>query len=94
MEEKQNDEKKLKLTADEAVENLQEFERSWKMKKLGIVLGTVFVIVVWPFVVQYGWNEIITTIVPVGKNYSMASIRNRCATIFYFPCIIQQKRIL
>nr|DAF40845.1 MAG TPA: hypothetical protein [Caudoviricetes sp.] len=31
------------------------------MKKLGIVLGAVFVIVVSPFVVQYGWNEIITT---------------------------------
>ena len=37
------------------------------MKKLGIVLGAVFVIVVSPFVVQYGWNEIITTIVPVGR---------------------------
>ena len=37
------------------------------MKKLGIVLGSVFVIVVSPFVVQYGWNEIITTIVPVGR---------------------------
>ena len=37
------------------------------MKKLGIILGAVFVIVVSPFVVQYGWNEIITTIVPVGK---------------------------
>lgn len=37
------------------------------MKKLGIVLGAVFVIVVSPFVIQYGWNEIITTIVPVGN---------------------------
>lgn len=37
------------------------------MKKLGIIIGAVFVIVVSPFVVQYGWNEIITTIVPVGK---------------------------
>ena len=37
------------------------------MKKLGIILGAVFVIVVSPFVVQYGWNEIITTIVPVGR---------------------------
>ena len=36
------------------------------MKKLGIIIGAVFVIVVSPFVVQYGWNEIITTIVPVG----------------------------
>ena len=31
------------------------------MKRLGIVLGAVFVIVVSPFVVQYGWNEIVTT---------------------------------
>lgn len=37
------------------------------MKRLGVVLGAVFVIVVSPFVVQYGWNEIITTIVPVSK---------------------------
>lgn len=37
------------------------------MKKLGIILGFVFVIVASPFVVQYGWNEIITTIVPVGR---------------------------
>ena len=37
------------------------------MKKLGIILGFVFVIVASPFVVQYGWNEIITTIIPVGK---------------------------
>lgn len=37
------------------------------MKKLGIIIGVVFVIVVSPFVVQYGWNEIITTIVPVSK---------------------------
>lgn len=37
------------------------------MKKLGIILGFVFVIVVSPFVVQYGWNEIITTLVPVGR---------------------------
>ena len=37
------------------------------MKKLGTFLGVVFVIVASPFVVQYGWNEIITTIIPVGK---------------------------
>ena len=37
------------------------------MKRLGIIIGVVFVIVVSPFVVQYGWNEIITTIIPVGK---------------------------
>lgn len=37
------------------------------MKKAGIILGTTFVIIASPFVIQYGWNEIITTIVPVGK---------------------------
>lgn len=37
------------------------------MRRLGILLGAVFVIVASPLVVQYGWNEIITTIVPVGK---------------------------
>ncbi|UJD18001.1 membrane protein [Streptococcus phage MissD] len=38
-----------------------------KSKKIGIIIGAVFVIVISPFVVQYGWNEIVTTIVPVGK---------------------------
>ena len=37
------------------------------MKKTRIFLGMVFVIVASPFVIQYGWNEIITTIIPVGK---------------------------
>lgn len=37
------------------------------MKKTGIILGAVFVIVVSPFVIKYGWNEIITTIIPVCK---------------------------
>lgn len=62
------------------------------MKKLGIILGTVFVIVVSPFVVQYGWNEIITTIVPVGK-ITVWHIRDGCTTIFHLACVIQQKRI-
>lgn len=37
------------------------------MKKTGIILGAVFVIIASPFVIKYGWNEIITTIIPVGK---------------------------
>lgn len=37
------------------------------IKKLKIMLGIVFVIVASPFVVQYGWNTIITTIIPVDK---------------------------
>ena len=79
--------KETKITADEAVENLQEFERSWKMKKLGIVLGTVFVIVVWPFVVQYGWNEIITTIVPVGKITVWQALGIDALLYFIFPVL-------
>ena len=49
------------------------------MKKLGIVLGAVFVIVVSPFVVQYGWNEIITTIIPVmtGKSSVLVPTRTK-----------------
>nr|DAX40164.1 MAG TPA: hypothetical protein [Caudoviricetes sp.] len=37
------------------------------MKKLGIIIGVLLVTIVSPFVVQFGWNEIVTTILPVGK---------------------------
>ena len=33
-----------------------------KSKKTGIIIGAVFVIVISPFVVQYGWNEIVTPV--------------------------------
>lgn len=55
------------------------------MKKLGIVLGAVFVIVVSPFVVQYGWNEIITTIVPVGKITVWQAFGMDALLSFIFP---------
>ena len=31
------------------------------MKKLGIFIGVLIVTIVSPFVVQFGWNEIVTT---------------------------------
>lgn len=37
------------------------------MKKLGIIIGVLLVTIGSPFVVQFGWNEIVTTIIPVGK---------------------------
>ena len=37
------------------------------MKKLGIIIGVLLVTIVSSFVVQFGWNEIVTTIIPVGK---------------------------
>lgn len=37
------------------------------MKKLGIFIGVLLVTIISPFVVQFGWNEIVTTILPVGK---------------------------
>ena len=37
------------------------------MKRLGIIIGALLVTIVSPFVVQFGWNVIVTTILPVGK---------------------------
>lgn len=61
------------------------------MKKIGIVLGAVFVIVVSPFVVQYGWNEIITTIVPVGKITVWQALGMDALTIFHLACVTSKK---
>ena len=61
------------------------------MKKLGIVLGAVFVIVVSPFVVQYGWNEIITTIVPVGKITVWQALGMDALLSFIWPVLSSKK---
>lgn len=61
------------------------------MKKLGIILGTVFVIVVSPFVVQYGWNEIITTIVPVGKITVWQALGMDALLSFIWPVLSSKK---
>lgn len=65
--------------------------RIYKMKKLGIVLGAVFVIVVSPFVVQYGWNEIITTIVPVGKITVWQALGMDALLSFIWPVLSSKK---
>ncbi|MCY7062935.1 hypothetical protein MK385_09170 [Streptococcus oralis] len=61
------------------------------MKRLGIVLGAVFVIVVSPFVVQYGWNEIITTIIPVGKITVWQAFGMDMLLSFIFPVSSSKK---
>ena len=37
------------------------------MKRLGIIIGVLLVTIASPFIVQFGWNEIVTTIIPVAK---------------------------
>ena len=61
------------------------------MKKLGIILGAVFVIVVSPFVVQYGWNEIITTIVRVGKITVWQALGMDALLTFIWPVLSSEK---
>ncbi|HET1753460.1 TPA: hypothetical protein VQQ31_000651 [Streptococcus pneumoniae] len=61
------------------------------MKRLGIILGFVFVIVASPFVVQYGWNEIITTIIPVGKITVWQAFGMDMLLYFIFPVSSSKK---
>ena len=61
------------------------------MKNLGIILGLVFVIVASPFVVQYGWNEIITTIVPVGRITIWQAFGMDVLLSFIFPVLSSKK---
>ncbi|CAG7493890.1 phage membrane protein [Streptococcus pneumoniae] len=65
--------------------------RIYKMKRLGIIIGVVFVIVVSPFVVQYGWNEIITTIVPVGKITVWQALGMDALLSFIWPVLSSKK---
>lgn len=65
--------------------------RIHKMKRLGIIIGAVFVIVVSPFVVQYGWNEIITTIVPVGKITVWQALGMDALLSFIWPVLSSKK---
>ncbi|HGJ6465068.1 TPA: hypothetical protein ACJWXC_002002 [Streptococcus pneumoniae] len=65
--------------------------RIYKMKRLGIIIGAVFVIVVSPFVVQYGWNEIITTIVPVGKITVWQALGMDALLSFIWPVLSSKK---
>ncbi|HGJ7851296.1 TPA: hypothetical protein ACPX5T_002000 [Streptococcus pneumoniae] len=65
--------------------------RIYKMKRLGIIIGAVFVIVVSPFVIQYGWNEIITTIVPVGKITVWQALGMDALLSFIWPVLSSKK---
>lgn len=65
--------------------------RIYKMKRLEIIIGAVFVIVVSPFVVQYGWNEIITTIVPVGKITVWQALGMDALLSFIWPVLSSKK---
>ncbi|CAG5680912.1 phage membrane protein [Streptococcus pneumoniae] len=65
--------------------------RIYKMKRLGIIIGAVFVIVVSAFVVQYGWNEIITTIVPVGKITVWQALGMDALLSFIWPVLSSKK---
>ena len=62
-----------------------------KSKKTGIIIGAVFVIIVSPFVVQYGWNEIITTIVPVSKITVWQALGMDALLSFIFPALSSKK---
>lgn len=61
------------------------------MKKTGIILGAVFVIVVSPFVIKYGWNEIITTIIPVGKITVWQALGMDALLSFIWPVLSSEK---
>ena len=62
-----------------------------KSKKTGIIIGAVFVIVASPFVVKYGWNEIITSIVPVGKITVWQALGMDALLSFIFPLLSSKK---
>lgn len=61
------------------------------MKKAGIILGATFVIIASPFVVRYGWNEIITTIIPVGKITVWQALGMDALVSFICPVLTSKK---
>lgn len=62
-----------------------------KSKKTGIIIGALFVIIASPFVVQFGWNEIITTIVPVGKITVWQALGMDALLSFIWPALSSEK---
>ena len=61
------------------------------MKKLGIIIGVLLVTIVSPFVIQFGWNEIITTIVPVGKITVWQALGMDALLSFIWPVLSSKK---
>lgn len=62
-----------------------------KSKKTGIIIGALFVIIASPFVVQFGWNEVVTTIVPVGKISVWQTLGLDALLSFIFPFVSSKK---
>lgn len=65
------------------------------MKRLGIIIGVLLVTIVSPLVVQFGWNEIVTTILPVGKiSFWQALGLDALLTFIYIEHCFYKKRFI
>lgn len=62
-----------------------------KSKKTGIIIGALFVIIASPFVVQFGWNEVVTTICPVGKISVWQALGLDALLSFIWPVLSSKK---
>ena len=63
------------------------------MKKLGIFIGVLLVTIISPFVVQFGWNEIVTTILPVAKISFWQALGVDALITFINPTIYSDEEI-
>lgn len=63
------------------------------MKRLGIIIGVLLVTIVSPLVVQFGWNEIVTTILPVGKISFWQALGADALLTFINPTIYSDEEI-
>lgn len=63
------------------------------MKRLGIIIGVLLVTIVSPLVVQFGWNEIVTTILPVGKISFWQALGVDALLTFINPTIYNDEEI-
>lgn len=63
------------------------------MKRLGIIIGVLFVTIVSLLVVQFGWNEIVTTILPVGKISFWQALGLDALLTFINPTIYSDEEI-
>lgn len=63
------------------------------MKRLGIIIGVLLVTIASPLVVQFGWNEIVTTILPVGKISFWQALGVDALLTFINPTIYDDEEI-
>lgn len=63
------------------------------MKRLGIIIGVLLVTIVSLLVVQFGWNEIVTTILPVGKISFWQALGLDALLTFINPTIYSDEEI-